>query len=396
MPLRPGMRRPLWIRILRGTAIALVLAGASRAALAEGTPSATPSWRVQLRSTGYVFQSQRVDEPKLDRFGAYQDFDGSSWGLLGGKLSARISGRFADDLQLKERTTERSRLYNLNLTGRQGGVTARLGRQYLQEGSSALLLDGLWLQGRVLPCTELRFWGGGGAPATRAYKIGNLDKDPALGARAIVRPWRDLRVSASYAYRERGGVIAARPLGFEGAASLCYGLRASGRAVYDLEREGWDREELLAQWRPCPTMPSLTLQWLDRRPSIDAASWFSVFDEIERARVGRATLRYECAKGFGAEADYLGAFVDDRTSTRVGGAVVVPYGRVGYSARLGDAGEESQWFGEGRVRVFPWIRLDAGLSVLTYALLQDAPDDDQRDVTATFGARASRRGRRSA
>ncbi len=388
MPLRPRMRRPQWTPAIAGLTLGLVLSSACAVSSARGeeaTSNAPPSWRLQLRSTGYVFQSQKVNEPKLDRFGAYQDFDGSTWNLAGGWLSARMSGRFADDLELKERTTERSRLYNANITAKGGPLLARIGRQYLQEGSSSLVLDGVLLNARPMRLAEVDLWGGAGAPATRAYKIGNLDNDAALGARAKLRPWRDLRVAASVGYRERNGIVASRPLGFEGTTSLPFGLRASGRAVYDLEREGWDREELLARWHPCETWPSLTVQWLDRRPSIDAASWFNIFDEIERARVGRATLRYEMPNGFGCEGEYLGAFVDDRTSTRLGAALLVPYGRVGYSARLGDAGEESQWFGEGRVRLTPWLRLDAGASVLTYALFEDAPDDDQRDVTAAFG-----------
>jgi hypothetical protein len=326
----------------------------------------------------------------LDRFGAYQEFDGALAGLAHGWLALRCSGRFADDLSLKARTTERSRLYAGHLEARPcAHLTARFGRQFVQEGPTGLTLDGLWLSARPDPCWEVRLWGGARAPLDRAFEFGRVTDEAAWGARVSTRMHGGLRLGASCAYRERDGRVAARPIGFEGQlATIPYlpGVRATGRAAYDLERDEWNRAEALAQWRPGHGLPVVAAQVIDRRPSVDAASYFARFlEDQEWIRVGRASVRYDHANGFGAEAEWIGSFVDDRTSTRVGGSLRMPYGRIGYSARLGDAGEESRWFGDLEYAVLPWIRLEAGATLLTYALLEDAPESAERDLTTAYG-----------
>lgn len=347
--------------------------------------SKSPSWWLNLRTTGYTYQSQNAGEPKLDRFGFYQGFDGAVSGLAQGKLTLRLSGRVADDLSLKDKTTDRGRLYVAQLEARPtSNLTARLGRQFLQEGSTGLGLDGLWASWRPSRIWDARVWGGASAPLDRTFSMGKLDEDAAVGARLMANPCRRLKVSGSWAYRERGGVVAARPFGAEGILTPTRCLRLVGKATYDLERELWDREEVVADWHR-PGFPTLGLQWLDKRPAIDAASYFTRFEDLYRVRIGRANARYETKQGFGAECEYFGSFVNRETSTRLGVAAVTPYGRVGYSARLGDSGEEDSWYGDLSVRVTPWLRLDGGATFATYALLQDAPESDERDLTTLFG-----------
>ncbi len=347
---------------------------------------AVPSWWVQLRSTGYAYQTVDADGARLDRFGAYQGFSGAATGLAGGRLTLRMAGRFADDLYLKERTTTRGRLYAGQLEARPGGgLTARLGRQFVQEGVAGLTLDGLWLAMRLSSRWDARLWGGARAPLDRDFEIGDLDEQAAWGARVVGRPWRALRLSASCAHRERDGRVAARPVGLEAGLTPLRGLRATGRVSYDFEGEEWERAEVVAQWQPAANDPVLSLQVVDRRPLIDAASYFARFSDVARVRVGRASLRYEHASGYGTEVEYVGSFVEERTATRLAAALIIPIGRLGYSARLGDAGEESRWYGELTLRARPWLWLEGGASLATYALLADVPEDEERELTAIFG-----------
>lgn len=389
---RPSVRWRV-LRIAGSGALLLALAAFATPVAAAGCDAdgCTGTGWLRLRTTGYLFQS--VDEygVTLDRFGGYQQFDAGLAGLAGGRMGLRISGRFADDLALKERVTDRSRLYVGHLELRpMPKLTARLGRQFVQEGPTGLTLDGLWLSARPWRLGEIRWWGGARAPLGRTFKSGNLDESAAWGARLLATcPQRRFRVGASFAYRERDGKVAARPLGLEGQLLRLPGvpgLRASGRVAYDLEQEAWDRAEALAQYAMGAGLPVLAAQIVDRRPAIDAGSYFMRFlEDEERIRVGRASVRYDHRSGFGGEAEWVGSFVDERTATRLGGALVFPMGRLGYSARVGDAGEESRWFGDVGYTVMPWLRFEAGATLLTYALLEDAPAADERDLTSAYG-----------
>jgi hypothetical protein len=346
---------------------------------------------LRLRTTGYLFQS--VDEYGVtqDRFGGYQQFDAGLVGLAGGRAGLRFSGRFADDLALKEEVTDRSRLYVGHLEVRPVPMlTARLGRQFVQEGPTGLTLDGIWLTARPCSFGEARLWGGASAPSGRTFDSGNLNQTAAWGARILATsPSRLFRLGASCAYRERNGKVAARPIGLEGQLIRLPGvpgLRATGRVAYDLESEAWDRAEALAQWAMGTGLPVLAAQIVDRRPAVDAASYFTRFlEDGERIRVGRTSVRYDHRSGLGFEAEWIGTFVEDGTASRLGGALTFPMGRLGYSARLGDAGEESRWFGDLGYTVLPWLRFEAGATLLTYALLENAPATDEHDLTSAYG-----------
>jgi hypothetical protein len=76
--------------------------------------------------------------------------------------------------------------------------------------------------------------------------------------------------------------------------------------------------------------------------------------------------------------------VDERTSARIGGAALFPLGCVGYSVRIGDAGEESRWYGDLSWRARPWLRVGGGATFATYALLENAPSSEERDLTTLF------------
>jgi hypothetical protein len=384
--------------------VVVLAARASPAAAAEEPPAApgaapsgrgseTTPWWFRLRSTAYIFQEEHPAGATLDRVGAYQGFDGAVLGLAGGRLALRASGRFADDLALAETVTERTRLTTGYLEARPGGgVTARLGRQFVQEGGTGLTLDGVMLRHAPSRSVDAVLWGGARAPFTHELDVGDFGDDGALGVRVGVRPAERIRVSGSWAYRERGGRVASRPMGLEASASPIAGLDLRGRAAYDLESEQWHRAEALARWRPPRCRAVLSAQVIDRSPDVDGASYFARFAGAERIRLARSSVRYERPDRFGGEVEYVGSFVDERTATRVGAAVLVPIGRLGYSVRFGDAGEEDRWYGDVAWAARPWLRVEGSASFATYALLEDAPEADERDLTsATIGVRATPR-----
>lgn len=341
------------------------------------------SWWLRLRSTGYAFEQEQAVGVGLDRFGAYQEFDGVASGIAGGRVSLHAAGRFADDLSLEARDTDRERLYAGYIEVRPDSrARARLGRQFLQEGAFGQTMDGLFVQLTPRHDWEARAWGGGGVPRAHQFEIADLDEDAVAGARVGYRPMDRLKIWTSLSYRERAGRVASRPAGLEAAFTPRWGIDLRGRAAYDLERELWSRAEAIARWRPGAGLPVMTAQLIDRFPDVDGASYFARFAGAERARVARSTVRYETAGGFGGEVEYLGAFVEERTSTRVGGAILVPVGRVGYSVRIGDSGEENRWYGDAGWDILRWLRVEASASFSTYAILEDAPELEEHDLTS--------------
>ena len=271
-------------------------------------------------------------------------------------------------------------------------VKARVGRQFIQSGVTSMSLDGAWVQYRRGRGLDATVYGGARAPLSHDFELGNLDRDAAVGGRVALSPNRRWRLSASAAYRERYGQVASRPVGLEVNTSALRNTRIFGRATYDLEGDRWSRLQAQARWRGPARAPVVTVQYLDRHPSVDAASWFSRFTDIKRIRLLRGSVRWEAPSRFGGEAEYTGSFIDTRQSSRVGLAVLVPGGRAGYSLRLGDAGEENRFYGEISGRVLPWLRLEAEGAVLTYALLEDAPTEYEHDLkTLAVRARAQLR-----
>jgi hypothetical protein len=368
----------------------LVLATGTVAADLSLVAPAPPvsSWSLGLRSTGHMFQTVDAAGAKEDQFQSYNVVTGTATGLAGGRLAFRGSGRFANEQPWMKPGFETSRLYTGHLEARlHPRVKARLGRQLVQSGVASLTLDGAWLSYRRSPAMELTAWGGTRSPYGHGFDLAKLDESAAAGGRVALRPHRLWRVSASGAYRERGGLVAERPLGLEARTTAVRNTQIFARAAYDLEGDRWARLQAQARWRHRAQRTEATFQFIDRHPSIDAASWFARFTDVKRIRIARGTVRYAAPSRFGGEFEYLGSFVDTRNSTRVGLAVLVPGGRVGYSVGLGDAGEENRFYGEFGGRVRPWLHLDAHATVLTYALMQDAPTDQERDLT-TLAARA--------
>ncbi|MCA9726716.1 MAG: hypothetical protein KC729_03470 [Candidatus Eisenbacteria bacterium] len=364
--------------------IALFLLGAGSAAAVQ--PPEGTEWSVRLRTSAYAFQSYDQGA-ELDRLGGYQHFDGYLGGLAHGKLAFRVGGRFADDLYLKERVHQRERLHVGFAEGRLGAASrVRLGRQFMQEGPNSLRLDGLWFDLRPMRRWQLHGWAGAQSPASLAYEAGSLGDDAALGVRITGQPVSLMRVALSWAYREDGGAVAARPLGLELNTHPMPCLRAIAQGSYDLSEEMWDRVTAQGQILGGEHAPTITLQYLDRRPRIESSSYFARFlDDVERIRIGRASARYETPRGIGGEIEYFGSYVEDRTSARIGAAIVVPYVRVGYSTRVGDNGEEGRWYGDAHVEPLRWLTLQGGAAISTYALMEDAPEAEERDLTTAFG-----------
>ena len=346
------------------------------------------SWSLGLRSTGYHYQVEDRAGNTFNRYEYYNVVSGSASGLAGGWLTFRGAGRFASDQTYALPGFETSRLYNGYFEARVNPLLkARAGRMFVQSGVASLTLDGAWLSYRRGRALDITAWGGAQAPVGLAFDFGSLDQRGAAGARVAWMPDRKWRLSASGAYRERWGKVAGRPVGAEMATTAVRNTRIFGRVAYDLETEQWTKIQLQARWRPRKQVPEVTFQYVDRTPSIDAASWFSRFTDLKRIKLARASVRYQAPSRFGGEVEYLGSFIDTRTTSRLGLAVLAPYTRIGYSVRLGDAGEENRFFGEVGGNVLDWLWLDAHATVMTYALMQDAPADQERELT-TLSARA--------
>jgi hypothetical protein len=345
------------------------------------------SWQAAYKGTGYAFQTEDSGGTTTDRFQQFHYLSGSASSLAGGWLTIKGSGRFAND-ELSDRVGyEQAKWYTGMLDARIGRAwNARIGRQLVQAGVTSLTLDGALVGFRPTRSWNLTAWGGAKAPVYHGFDFGDLDQDAALGARAVFRPNHSWRLGISGAYRERLGMVAGRPIGAEIMTGAVSNTRIFGRVAYDLEQELWARIQAQAQWRPSSAGPVVDLQYIDRYPTIDAVSWFSRFTDLERIRLARASIRHELPSRFGGEFEYLGSFVGVRTSSRLGLAALVPGGRVGYSVRLGDAGEENRFYGELGYDITPWLWLGAEAAVLTYALMQDAPADQERDLT-TLAAR---------
>lgn len=374
-------------------ALAFALATATgQARAADLLPSVPPpSWNLSLRSTGYAYQTEDAAGADTDHFRFYQHIAGGASGLAGGRLAVRASGRFANSPVDAWPGWDRSRLSSGYLEARLGQqVRARVGRQFLQSGVASLTLDGAevaWGRGRAV---QVSAWGGARAPWGNAARLGDFDLDAAAGGRLSFAPGGGHRFAVSGAYRERRGVVAERPVGCEYATTAVPHVDALARAAYDLEGERWSRLEAQARWQPAPSRPALSLQYVDRHPSIDAASWFSRFTEVKRIRLARGALTWQHRSRFGGELEYVGSFVDTRASSRVGIALLLPAARVGWSVRLGDTGEENSLYGELAWRARPWLRLEGEASHLVYALISDGPVADERELT-TFAARARAR-----
>lgn len=378
--------------LIHSLCMLLVLGMGARMAVAEDS-SPPASWQMGLRSTGYFYETRAQDDSAESQFQAFQTVAGSVSGLAQGKLVLRGSGRFANDLAIAPHEFQTGRWYSGYAEARLNPrFKARLGRQFLHSGVTGLTLDGAWLSYRHDRTLTGEVWAGARSPVAGDFTLGDLADDKATGMMVTMRPNARWRLAVSGAYRERLGLIAERPVGIEVSSSALAHTRVLARAAYDLEADRWARVQLQARWQAHPSTPVINLQLLDRHPSIDAASWFSQFTDLKRIKVMRASVGHTLPSHFGGEIEFLGTYVGERTSTRLGLAVLFPLGRAGYSLRLGDAGEENRFYGEVQVQALRWLQLDAQASVLTYALLEDAPADEERELIAMIaGFRADLR-----
>ncbi len=376
--------------MMRRATQALLVAAALGTALPASSDQTTagPAWWVRSRTTAYVFQTENGTGIDEDRFGFYQHLGGAVTGIADGKLSFRFSGRAADDLELDERITDRARIYTAYVDARLNPqFSARIGRQFIHRSTLALTVDGALLSYSPTPKWAAEAWGGLQSPLVTSYRdrVGDFGEDAVYGARITMHPDRQSKIGVSIATRERDGVTAETPLGFEGSYRPCRDIALRGHASYDLEQEFWTRAESYGRWQPEGKLPTVTLQFVDRHPRIDATSYFKRFDDVERIQLVRGALRWEHDCRFGGEVEGFGAYVDDRSSTRLGLALLLPYGRVGYSTRFGDTGEEDRWYGDLGISPTDWLRLEGGASISAYALLEDAPDDLERDLISGYG-----------
>ncbi len=371
------------IRLLMNCTLILVVTAGLPARAAP--PQAT--WHLGLRTTGYFYQTEDFNGRNDDQAQGYQLLSASARGLGGGRYAVRLSGRLANDLEIRPSAFETSKLYSGYLEAKLGrGTRARVGRQLVLDGAHYQTLDGAWLGWSPGSRDEFSTWGGARAPLTRAAEIGDFEDESTLGAR-WARKWNPrLRSALSLAMTERFGLVSQQPIGLETALQATRSIRTLARAVYDLENEYWSRLQAQARWQPTSGPWSASAQFVDRRPFIAPGSYFYRFTNIERVRILRAALRHERKNGFGAEAEGFASIMDNRSASRMGLALLVPGGRVGWSVRLGDRGEEDRFYGEYGRAVTRWLRAEAAATFQTYALLSDAPTDLDRELT-TFSAR---------
>ena len=374
---------PCLLRILIFCLLSAGLAGSSVASAA----SAPSFWQVGLRSTGYVYQTEDLVGQSESHFQGFQVITGSASGLGDGRFTLRGTGRFANDLNLRPQGFETSRLYNGYLEAKLSSrCRARVGRQLILGGAQYLTLDGAWMSWRPAPRVDLNLWGGARSPYGHGFEAGSLDEDSALGGRLAMKWSPRLRGALSLAINEREGHVAEQLLGLEATGSPRRQFQSFARVVYDLENEHWRRLQGQLRWRPDNGPSSASIQFVDRRPFIDPGSYFSRFANVERIRVVRASLRRERDSGFGGEFEAFGSYVDDRSASRLGAALLLPGGRVGYSVRMGDSGEENRFYGAYSRQVRPWLRAEGEATFQTYALFSDAPSSEDRELT-TFSAR---------
>jgi hypothetical protein len=107
--------------------------------------------------------------------------------------------------------------------------------------------------------------------------------------------------------------------------------------------------------------------------------------DLRRIRVVRSSALWTNQRGYGAEFEIFGANVDTRESGRVAGRLIARHGSIGYSARIGDSGEEGTWIGDFGHDFLSWLRVSAGATLSTYALYENAPSEDERDLITAFG-----------
>lgn len=380
-------------------AVVIVTALTLGAGIATADTSATDlrfqspksSWALGMRSTGYAFQTEDAAGNTEDHFRFFQHYNGSVSGLAGGAITFRAAGRFANSAVVDYPGFENSRLYTGYMEARLGAhIRARMGRMFLQSGVAGLTLDGAWMSWRRNRNLEVSLWGGGRAPIGHGYEWSDYGQDQAYGARLFFSPARKHRLVLSGAYRERYGEVSESPLGVEYVTTAVQNLRALARLIYDSETDRWSRLEAQGQWRARRGQPVVTFQFVDRHPSVDAQSWFARFTDLERISLLRSAVSWRNVNEYGGEVEYVGSFVGSRSSSRVGLAALLPLGRIGYSLRVGDQGDENSVYGDFGWDTTSWLRLEAEASYLTYALFSDAPTESERDLTTLAGRLCAR------
>ena len=360
---------------------ALVLISATWTDPAAAQDSATPTWSAQLRSTAYFYQVEDQTEAETDLAPFYEHFDLSVARLAAGRLSFRVSGRYGTDLMDDGAIDGEDRLYvgYAGLRFDRWDTRARVGRQFLQEGTNRHTLDGVWLALRPSRAWQVHAWGGAEAPSDRSFEAADFDQDAVYGARVIGR------VSGWVSTRESNGETNATPVGGELILSPTRGLRTMVRGSWETEESELERFDVLAQVQPWPEKPMLTVQYLDRKPMIEAGSYFARFNELlERVRVLRASLRYEGPRGLGAEIESFSSWVDERNTNRIGIALLAPHVRLGWSTKSGDAGSDSRFYGDVHYEFGHWLQLSGGAVISEYALLEDAEEADERELVTAF------------
>ncbi len=365
--------------------VGLLMAVVSESARASGVED---TWFVRSRTQGYSFQTVDPGETTKteDHFEFYQHFDGAWNGMGNGKWDIRFTTRFANDLAVGYEAIQPDRLHSFYVQYRFArGTRARLGRMFVQDGPASYTMDGLHLAWKPTHRLEFRGWGGSRSPYGLAYEIGKVEDQGTIGARAIASVTRWMKLSLGWAYLDRNSYVQWQKIGGEAQLQPTRSLRMILRAHYEMESESWDKVEIVGRYQPTPQWPTFGFQFLDRRQSVDVNTYWARFlPYLERVQLGRISARYVNERNWGAELEYFGSFSKELGQNRIGLLAHFPYGQLGYSARLGDAGEESRWIGDLRYVLGGWWDLRAGAMLSTYALFKDAPANEERDLVTLY------------
>ncbi len=345
-----------------------------------------PRWSAQLSSTAYISQSQ-LPVANEDQTSVVQTFSLQSTGWWKGKLSANLSGRLADDLRADREVYEPARMYTgyLRLKLRARRTEARLGRQYLHEGSSWLNFDGLHLSTRLTERVELRAWAGAQSRLHMDFQFGDPSKRGAFGARIVGRLGPGVDASLWWARTDRCDGVIRQPVGGEVGWRRSRQLSLRIRGSYETERSEFERMEFLGRWTPSARGTVLAVQYLDRRPQLETGSWFQRFSQyISRVRLARETFTRRSPRGFGGEVQALQSFTEEQSSGEFGFALLAPHLRLGYARTYGDRATGDRIYGSLRFQPRRWWQLRAGAVASQYELLANAPSSEEREVVSSY------------
>ena len=359
---------------------------------AGGAMGATLNGR--LTTSAYTWRAAEVHGEPSRHMRVYQSAI-ANIGRIGEKpLSfhtyARVSGDFLDEVSGRQKY----RIYHAYLrwrsTGRTG-VDLRAGRQRIYGGVGYGTIDGVRAQVSVRERVQLTGYAGVLVPLVPDDGIGTWDEGNLWGAQALYTD-KETALGVSFAQRSRKPLAYLGPgrfsglvldndsrqfqrLGFDLRRELGGQFEVAGRL--DLDTEDWEVQDLEVMGHVQAT-PELRISggFRHRRPTLYLNSILSVFEVSDNREIeGRAFYRVNSKVSLTFNAARV--LYDDEDSWRIGIGAVVGNGYVGYSRRIGYAGENDAFTAAIRQPLTPRVTLKADGSVSGYRLYDGQPTRDR-------------------